>query len=73
VPQKVALSASLGAWEVLAVPRILVSPFLAALFGLSALIAPAARFRRYLWGAAAIECVSSAYGFFHWFAPLLFH
>jgi hypothetical protein len=71
--QKVALSASLNAWAMFAFPRIFVSPFLAASFGLSALIAPEARFRWYLFSAATIEGVSSIYGFFHWFAPLFFH
>jgi hypothetical protein len=60
-------------WAMLAFPRIFLSPFLAAAFGLSALVAPGTRFRWYLWGAAGIEGVSSIYGFFHWFAPLLFH
>jgi hypothetical protein len=72
-PREGALSTSLSAWALLAVPRILVSPFLAASFGLSALIAPEARFRWYLLGAAGFEGVSSVYGFFHWFAPLFFH
>lgn len=67
--QKVALSASLNVWAMLAFPRIFVSPFFAASFGLSALVAPEARFRWYLFGAASIEGVTSVYGFFHWFAP----
>jgi hypothetical protein len=33
--------------------------------------APAARLRRCLFGAASAEGLSSIYGFFHWFAPLL--
>jgi hypothetical protein len=71
--QTVALSASLNAWAGLAFPRIFVSPFLAASFGLSALVAPEARFRWFLFGAAGTEGVASVYGFFHWFAPLFFH
>jgi hypothetical protein len=47
-----------------------VSPFLAAAFGLSALVAPEARLRWWLFGAASAEGLSSIYGFFHWFAPL---
>jgi hypothetical protein len=57
----------------LAFPQIFLSPFLAAAFSLSALVAPEARFRWYLFGAASMEGVSSIYGFFHWFAPLFFH
>lgn len=67
------LLASNNAWAVLAVPRIFVSPFLATLFGLPALIVPAARFRWYLFGAAGIEGITRVYGFFHWFAPIFFH
>lgn len=63
------LSTSL--WTMLAFPRIFLSPFLAAAFGLAALVAPEARFRWWLLAAAGIECASSVYGFFHWFAPLL--
>jgi hypothetical protein len=64
---------SLNAWTPLAVLRIFLSPLLAASFGLAALIAPEARLRWYLLGAAGAEGVTSAYGFFHWFAPLYFH
>ena len=71
-PQKLALSASLDIWEALSVPRLFVSPFFAASFGLSALVAPQARFRWSLFGAASVEGVSAVYGFFHWFAPLFF-
>ena len=70
--QKVVLSASSNGWEVLSVLRILVSPFVAASLGLSALVAPQAHLRWYLIGATAGEGVSSVYGFFHWFAPLFF-
>ena len=69
---RVTLGAFLNAWETLAFPRIFLSPFLAASFSLSALIAPEARYRWYLFGAACMEGVSSVYGFFHWFAPLFF-
>ena len=68
----VALSPGLSTWAMLAFPRIFVSPFLAALFGLAALITPATRFRRYLLGAAGMEGIASVYGFFHWFAPMFF-
>jgi len=63
---------SLNAWSPLAVLRIFGAPFLAALFGLSALVAPAPRFRRYLLGAAGRRSVTAVYGFLHWFAPLFF-
>jgi len=69
----VTVSASLNAWAGLAFPRIFVSPFLAASFGLSALVAPEARFRWFLFGVASVESAASLYGFFHWFAPLFFH
>ena len=68
-----ALSTGLSIWAMLAFPRIFLSPLLAALFGLAALIAPAKRFRWYLFSAAGIEGIASVYGFFHWFAPLFFH
>ena len=71
--QKLVLSASFNGWAALSVLRILVSPFVAAPLGLSALVAPEGRFRRYLFGAASVEGVSGLYGFFHWFAPLFFH
>jgi hypothetical protein len=64
---------STSVWAMLAFPRIFLSPFLAAAFGLSALIAPEARFRWCLFGAASAEGISSVYGFAHWFAPLFFH
>jgi hypothetical protein len=63
-------SASL--WPGLSAIRLFVSPFIAASDGLSALIAPEARFRRYLFGAASLEGVSSVYGFSHWFALLFY-
>ena len=63
-------SASL--WPGLSAVRLFVSPFIAASVGLSALFAPEAGFRRYLFGAAAMEGVSSVYGFFHWYALLFF-
>lgn len=66
------LSASLTAWSMLAFPRLFVSPFLAAAFGLSALFAPKSRFRWYLFGAASTEGFGCVYGFLHWFAPLFF-
>ena len=69
----VTLSADLSTWAMLAFPRIFLSPFLAAAFGLSAFVAPNGRFRWCMLGAAGIEGVSSIYGFFHWFAPLFFH
>lgn len=72
-PQQLAQSASLNAWAMLAFPRFFVSPLIAALFGLSLLIAPHAGYRWCLLGAASAEGASSVYGFFHWFAPLLFH
>jgi hypothetical protein len=62
--QGVMISACLNAWAGLAFPRIFVSPFLAASFGLSALVAPEARFRWLLFGAAGIEGVSSVYASF---------
>jgi hypothetical protein len=64
---------SLNAWTPLAVLRIFLSPLLAATFGLAALFAPQPRLRWYLFGAAVAEGVTTAYGFFHWFAPLFFH
>ena len=70
--QQFALGASFDGWAALSVLRILVSPFVALSLGLSALVAPHVHFRWYLFGAAAGEGVSSVYGFFHWFAPLLF-
>jgi len=70
--QQPALTASFNGWAVLSVLRILVSPFVAASLGLSALVASRAQFRWYLFGAATGEGVGSVYGFFHWFAPLLF-
>jgi len=69
---KIALSESLNVWAMLAFPRLFLSPFIAASFGLSALVAPGAHFRWLLFGAASIEGVSSVYGFFHWFVPLFF-
>ena len=63
-------SASL--WPGLSAIRLFVSPFIAASDGLSALIAPEARFRRYLFGAASLKGVSSVYGFSHWFALLFY-
>jgi hypothetical protein len=63
-------SASL--WPGLSAIRLFVSPFIAASVGLSALLALDARFRKYLFGAATTEGVSSVYGFFHWFALLFF-
>ena len=65
-----ALGASFDGWATLSVLRILVSPFIALSLGLSAMVAPRADFRWYLFGTAF--GVSSVYGFFHWFAPLLF-
>lgn len=50
-------------WAMLAFPGIFMSPFLAAAFGISALVAPGMRSRRALFGAADIESVSSVYGF----------
>lgn len=66
------LSGSLGVWAMFAFLRIFLSPFLAVSFALSALIAPTTGFRWCLFAAASMEAVSSLYGFFHWFAPLLF-
>jgi len=63
---------SLNTWSPLAVLRIFGAPFLAGLSGLSALVAPEPRFRRYLLGAAGAEGATAVYGFFHWFAPLFF-
>jgi hypothetical protein len=63
---------SVNPWALLAFPRIYLSPFLAAAFGLSAWAAPGIRFRWCLFGAASMEAVSGIYGFFHWFAPLFF-
>jgi hypothetical protein len=68
--QKLMPSASL--WPGLSAIRLFMSPFIAASVGLSALFAPEAGFRRYLFGAAAMEGVSSVYGFFHWYALLFF-
>jgi hypothetical protein len=67
------LSPGLSTWAMLAFPRIFLSPFLAVALGLSALIAANKHFRWCLLGAAGIEGVSSMYGFFHWFAPMLLH
>jgi len=69
---KVALGTVLNMWAMLAFPWIFLSPFLAATFGLSALVAPDSLFRRCLFGAAAMEASSSVYGFLRWFAPLIF-
>ena len=63
---------SMNIWVMLAFPRIFMSPFLAAAFGLSALFAPGTRSRWCLFAAASAEGISSIYGFFHWFAPLFF-
>ena len=68
--RKLMFSASL--WPGLSAIRLFMSPFIAASVGLSALFAPEAGFRRYLFGAAAMEGVSSVYGFFHWYALLFF-
>ena len=68
---QLALGAGLDAWTPLAVLRIFVSPFLAVAFGLAALVAPEIRLRWWLFGAASAEGLSTIYGFFHWFAPLL--
>lgn len=67
--QQMPLFTSLNAWSALAVLRIFGAPFLAGLFGLSALAAPEPGFRRYLLGAALAEGVTAVYGFLHWFAP----
>ena len=56
----------------LAFPRIFMSPFFFAAFGLAALIAPQSRARWCLVAAAGIEALSSVYGFLRWFAPLFF-
>ena len=64
---------SINPWAMLAFPRIFMSPFLGAAFGVSALVAPGMGSRWTLFGAAAMEGVSSVYGFTHWFATLLFH
>ena len=61
---------STSMWAMLAFPRIFLSPFLGAAFGLAAWAAPEAGFRRCLLAAACVEGVSSIYGFAHWFAPL---
>ena len=70
--QLFALGASSDSWAALSVLRILVSPFVALSLGLSAMVAPQAHFRWYLFGAASGEGVSGVYGFFYWFAPLFF-
>ena len=64
------LSAS-GVWSALAVPRIFFAPVLAAIFALTAMLSYQARHRWWLMAAAGLECVTSAYGFVHWFVPLL--
>ena len=61
---------SVNPWAMLAFPRIFLSPFLAAAFGLAVWAAPGVRFRWCLFGAASMEGVSSIYGFVHWFVPL---
>lgn len=68
--QKLMPSESL--WPGLSAIRLFVSPFIAASVGLSALLAPEACFRKYLFGAASLEGVSSVYGFFHWYALLFY-
>jgi hypothetical protein len=67
---KAAVISSQSVWAMLAFPRIFLTPFFAAAFGLAALFAPEPRFRWFLLAAAAIEGISSVYGFFHWFAPM---
>jgi hypothetical protein len=62
---------STNPWAMLAFPRLFISPFLAAAFGLAAWFAPAAGFRACLLGATAIEVIGAVSCFFHWFLPLL--
>ena len=71
-PQQLASRGGIHALAMFAVPRIFAAPFVAMSFGLSALLAPGARFRWCLCGAAGMEAIASLYGFFHWFAPMIF-
>ena len=63
---------STSIWLILAVPRILIAPLLAALFGLCSLFSPGRRNRICLGGAAGVECVICIFAIVYWFLPLLF-
>lgn len=65
--------AEVGAWSMLAVPRVLLAPLLLGLFVLVGVFSPGRGSRTSLFAAAAIECVTSFYGFVHWFVPALLH
>jgi hypothetical protein len=71
VPHEVSLGASLDAWAALSGPRIFVSPFLAASFGLATLLAPRGRIRWSMLGATGAEAMVSLFGFVYW-AALIF-
>lgn len=64
-------SSEYGVFSMLAVPRVFLAPLLAGLFVLVGMFSPGRVNRRWLYTAAAVECITSLYGFVHWFLPLL--
>lgn len=60
-----------GAWSMLAAPRVLVAPLLAGSFVFVGMFSPSRPCQRWLFTAAVVECLTSAYGFIHWVLPLL--
>ena len=65
-----AVPQSTNLFVMLAFPRLFMSPFFAAAFGMAAWAAPDRQFRWCLLAAMAMECAGAAYCFFHWFVPL---
>lgn len=60
-----------GIWSTLAVPRVFLAPLLAGLFALAGVFSPSRTNQRCLFAAAGIECMTSSYGFIHWFVPAM--
>lgn len=60
-----------GFWSSLAVPRVFLAPLLAGLFVLVGIFSPSRANQRCLLAAAGIECMTSGYGFLHWFVPAI--
>lgn len=58
-------------WSLLAVPRVFLAPLLLGLFVLVGIFSPGWSNRKWLLAAAGLECLTSAYGFVHWFVPAL--